>query len=439
MPPKSRGGSGGLSRRAALALIGGGGLLGISASGAFDQVGAQRPFDLAVDDDNALLGIETFGPIEVTQSDVTVDVMELHNRFPDAVFDSVSVTTDSSILSISDPLERGETLANDERLTVRGRVESDRSRTANVELTITVSGSSERIETTRTITVAVDLRGQLPEGCPVSLDISVSVGDDALGEQTSDGDLSLTNEEVDGSVTTTAGSGGSLDIRNTTITGDVIADGDISLRNATVGGDVRTREDSEGTISLENTTVGGSIVGDSDVTSRNSNVDGDLRTREDSEGAITVRGQRTTPATVVGSVVGDGDVEIIAAQIGGEVQTRSGSEGSITITNATVCRAIDADDDLTITNAEVGAVTADGDIQIKPNSTVFGTVNASNNVTLSRNATVKGDINASGDVTVDGTVEGGVFAGGTVDGSGTINGNDPRPSSENGNGGGQGR
>jgi len=56
---KKRGGSGGLSRRAALALIGGGGLLGISSTGAFDQVQGQRPFDLSVNDDNALLGVDS--------------------------------------------------------------------------------------------------------------------------------------------------------------------------------------------------------------------------------------------------------------------------------------------------------------------------------------------------------------------------------------------
>src|SRR6056297_2515486 len=100
MAPTSPGG-GGLSRRAALALIGGGGLLGISASGAFDQVGANRPFDLAVDDDNALLGIDVLGPITVTESGESVDVLELENRFPDAAFDSVSVSADHPMLSIS--------------------------------------------------------------------------------------------------------------------------------------------------------------------------------------------------------------------------------------------------------------------------------------------------------------------------------------------------
>jgi len=444
MAPGS-GGSGGLTRRAALALIGGGGLLSVSASGAFDRVDANRPFELEVDDENAVLDIETFSPIEVGSSGEEVDVVELHNRFPDASFDSVSVTTDSSILSIIEPLERGETLDNGERITVRGRVESDRSRTTNVELTITVSGSSERIETTRTVEVVARGTGS-PDACPVSPVVNASVKNNAGGPISSDGDRTVKNEDIDGDVVTTPDSEGDITVKNATITGDVIADGDIDITNAVVGGDVKTRSDSEGDIGVTNSEIGGDVIADGNIGGdddndpgiKNTLVVGRVETRADGEGSITI--QMTGNREVIGGgIVSDGDIDIQNGLIGGDVETRADSEGDIELQNTAICGAATADGDInTGNNSEIGGdlttrTDSEGDIDIGSNTTIYGSVTAGGDVTISNNAVVKGDVttrnDSEGDVTVDGTVEGGVFADGDVDGSGTINGNDPRASS----------
>ena len=59
MTPRSRGGGGKLSRRAAIALISGGGLLGLTSTGAFTQVDGNREFDISsASDENAFLSIE---------------------------------------------------------------------------------------------------------------------------------------------------------------------------------------------------------------------------------------------------------------------------------------------------------------------------------------------------------------------------------------------
>lgn len=60
----SRTGSGGVTRRAAIGLILGGVVLGVSTSGAFDQVETRRPFGIAVSDTNALVGLVDRGPVK---------------------------------------------------------------------------------------------------------------------------------------------------------------------------------------------------------------------------------------------------------------------------------------------------------------------------------------------------------------------------------------
>ena len=56
MDPKSRGGSGKLSRRSALALVAGGGILSLTGSGAFSEVDTNRSFGVTTaKDDEALL------------------------------------------------------------------------------------------------------------------------------------------------------------------------------------------------------------------------------------------------------------------------------------------------------------------------------------------------------------------------------------------------
>ena len=61
---RSQGGSSRYTRRAALGVIAGGVLLGVSTAGAFDQVETRRPFGIAVDNATALVGIVDRGPVK---------------------------------------------------------------------------------------------------------------------------------------------------------------------------------------------------------------------------------------------------------------------------------------------------------------------------------------------------------------------------------------
>ena len=301
MAPSRRGGGGGLSRRAALALIGGGGLLGISSTGAFDQVRGQRPFDLSVDDDNALLGIEVFTPIEINSSPATVDILELQNRFPDAELTELTISSDSTILSV-ESLD-GLTLQPGETETVRGTISVSESGQSVVNLTVTATTETERIETTRSVEINATVAGYEPGSCPVS----VNVGGDALPEQESDGSITVVDQDVADGIE----AGGSVSItaignRPVIIGGDVEAEGSISI--AANGNDTTVIIDGDvvagGAIDISaggNITIGGDVEADGDIT-------------------ITARGTGTV--TVCGEVESDdGDLSI----------SENGNNASVTI------------------------------------------------------------------------------------------------------------
>lgn len=89
--PGSRGRGGSrYTRRAALGLIGGGVLLGVGASGAFDQVETRRPFGIAVDNATALVGIADLGPVKKNAQEPMVTIT---NNTADTV--SYTVTLDN--------------------------------------------------------------------------------------------------------------------------------------------------------------------------------------------------------------------------------------------------------------------------------------------------------------------------------------------------------
>jgi len=80
MAPTSRGGGGKLSRRAAIAMIAGGGTLAISGTGAFTQAETPRKFSVTTAaDENALLGIKTLD-VTFTETNNTKPILKLTNR-----------------------------------------------------------------------------------------------------------------------------------------------------------------------------------------------------------------------------------------------------------------------------------------------------------------------------------------------------------------------
>lgn len=301
----------------------------------------------------------------------------------------ISVTSNSGILSMNQPLSSVETLGPNERVTVDGTISANRSRTEDVTLSIMVTGERERIETSRVVTVDVDL-GERPAACPVSLD-AVSVGEDALGTQQGD-DIDLSDVEIDGNVL----ADDDVDLEDVTVTGDVIADGDIDLRNTTVGGTVTA----DGDIDI----VGGAVHGDVEA-----------------DGDIDIRGQQDV-VSVRGTVQADGDIDLRGVAIGGDVESDGDIDIQTSNSSSTICGTLIADGNVSLSGsnqhpAETGPIDADGDVDVGNHATVFDTVDS------------------DGDVTVRGTVEGGVFAGGTVSGNGTIHGNDPREDDDGGSGG----
>lgn len=82
MAPKSRGGGGNFSRRAAVALIGGGGLLGVSSTGAFTQFDGDRAFAVSTaSDENALLKIEGLNENKIYTEGTNGHTATISNRF----------------------------------------------------------------------------------------------------------------------------------------------------------------------------------------------------------------------------------------------------------------------------------------------------------------------------------------------------------------------
>lgn len=165
MAPQRAGGDG-LTRRAAVALIAGGALMGISSTGAFDQVEGRRPFDLSVDDNNALLRIEVFSPIEVDSSPTTVDILQFQNRFSDAELTELTVSSDSTTLTVESLA--GVTLQPGESETVRGTISVSGNGQSIVNLTIIATTETERIETTRSVEINATIAGDdgPPDGGP---------------------------------------------------------------------------------------------------------------------------------------------------------------------------------------------------------------------------------------------------------------------------------
>ncbi|MGM0605467.1 MAG: hypothetical protein ACQETB_07315 [Halobacteriota archaeon] len=189
---RSVGSSGSLSRRSALALLGGGGLLAMSGSGAFDAVSADRAFTVDVsDDDEARLGIEIDAPT-VTDGD-SITVLRLTNGFGEA-WDSITVSVLSSgtlDVTVEEILTANETVSPGDSIDVDATVSCDTAGTVPVQLEITASGPTESVTAVRTVEVtcespddgAIDITGVTfrgtgnvnPIASPVTAAITVDV------------------------------------------------------------------------------------------------------------------------------------------------------------------------------------------------------------------------------------------------------------------------
>lgn len=101
MAPKKRSGGGGLSRRAALALIGGGSLLGVSSTGAFNTVDGKRPFAVSTSNDpNALLGLTEIDEDKTYSQSYSITVTnQTGNKL-----DNNNITTENKSLKLKEKM-----------------------------------------------------------------------------------------------------------------------------------------------------------------------------------------------------------------------------------------------------------------------------------------------------------------------------------------------
>jgi hypothetical protein len=134
---KRSGRSGKLSRRTALALIAGGGLVSLSGAGAFSQINANRPSNVGTaSDENALLGIDI--PAEVSMPvGSSKELFTLENQTSGQV--SVQVESLETWLEIEDAVSPpdSETVDTSASIPISGTLNAGGGGNADVQITAT--------------------------------------------------------------------------------------------------------------------------------------------------------------------------------------------------------------------------------------------------------------------------------------------------------------
>jgi len=416
MAPTSRGGGGKLSRRAAIALIAGGGTLAIGGTGAFTQAKTPRRFSVTTAaDENALLGIKTLD-VTFAKTYETKPILELTNR----TGSPLSLTDDDAGISIKSPHNFLTIGGYPDKIypeddwddaIVNAWADSERTNNDPVEVEIKAKSDSTSVTVIHTLNVKTDLA---LDGCPVVPSVNISVGDNALESQIGDKKITITEgQEVDGDIKTEAGSNAQIVIgENVSITGDVIADGKIDIeQNSEIGGNIEIREGSNGSNQIAiggSGKVAGNVIADGKIDiEQNSEIGGNVEIREGSNGSnqIAIGGS----GTVCGSIIADGKIDLEAGnEVGGNILIREGSNGSNQIAIGEGSKVI-------------GSIIADGKIDIEGNNQIGG------------NVKTRVGSNAAVDIGEGGTVNGDVVPDGeySIGESVSIRGADPRPSSGN--------
>lgn len=139
---------GALSRRAAIAVIAGGGLLGITAAGAFEQVSASRNFGVGVSNATAIVGIADQGPVKRNSRETMVT---LTNNTTQRVMYTITLSSCSdgtlynneggSGCSVSRMLNGGN----------QGTIDIAAATTGTINYEIRAVGSSFTVETTGSV------------------------------------------------------------------------------------------------------------------------------------------------------------------------------------------------------------------------------------------------------------------------------------------------
>lgn len=207
-----------------------------------------------------------------------------------------------------------------------------------------------------------------------------TVGGDVATKPKSDGNVTVQDSTVDGSVT--ADGGVSAVKSSSKIRGDVTAGGDIpELKNSTVTGKVKTTDGSGGSMTIEDATVGGNVEADDTISA--------IKSTSEINGDVTANGN-------ISEIGGK-------SKVGGDVTTKPGSNGKVKIKESTVGGSVDADGKISAikSNSEIGgSIDAGGNISELKESKVGGSVTTTDGGSVTvKNSTVGGRI------TIDGMVE----------------------------------
>lgn len=430
MARKSRGGGGKVSRRAAIALIAGGGTIAISGTGAFTQTDAPRKFSVTTTtDEDAFLGIR---PVDVTftQTGQQKTILELNNQTSSTLLlddrNGVEKNMVYNFLSITDYPSKIEPTDGWVGVEARLRARSRKKRKTQtpVELTINAESDSTSVSVVHTVNISTNLSRGLPKGCPINPGITVSVDDNAQNTVTNPTTLS---KDVDGDVIIS--NGNDLDLTS----------------NSTIRISGSIRGSSTGNIKLKNDKVGNNITsspGKNIKLQQGSTVDGYVK----AGGGITINGKQKSNSVVSkyieansidqiqDAIIGGyikltgGGGEIQRSNIGGNVTTSSGND--VSIKNSTVCGTVISDGNAKIKKGSkiksVKTTTGGKNIKIKNGSEVTQdiTLKGSGTVKIKNKSVVSGSIFAvDGTVKVKATVKGDVTANKvTIDSNGTVEG-----------------
>lgn len=374
---RDRGGSGSISRRTALALLGGGGLLGVTVSGAFDSVRGDRPFDVGVSGDgDARLVIDLENP-SGSNGD-TLTLLELENQASGSFSDlDVTVTSTGSLgLDVEEPLGPGETFDPGGAVSIVATVSCTEDVTETVDLEIVTSGPNERIEATRSIDVTCRGDFQGPIQVPAcDLDSTGSEADVHIGRNdTSDGIAGEYDVYVSGGAS---------------VAGDIDVTGTVDLTNgASVSGGVTAG----GSITMSGgVEVGGSIVTGSSLTMTN--------------GASIVAGAERIEVCGDFDLGGGPNIEVGEIRVGGDLSNAgppgvgrhlTTSDGNVFIggdVDVSGGIKIESSDDIVVN----GSIFWDGNML----STVTGDLVIGGDLIVEQG----GVVDVEGDVTVDGAID----------------------------------
>lgn len=433
---RSRGGSGGLSRRAALALIGAGGFTAVGASGAFDSVSADRRFNLPVGGGNELIGIDAQNP---TGNDGdTVTLLTLYNRFPEPIESlSVEVISEPSSISldIEDPLDRGEAFDTADPLDVSATVSCSETTTERVELEIVATGESEEVRTTTSTNITCRTGGR---GVCAVPSIPGCVETEFPPSGSTDCSVEITTGEFDEELKGNTDIGGALVI-DASDEADLVLGGSASIGNhvrmdssdditfdiggnASIGGvlqlvsegaiDAEIKQnlpdgicfDGAGAIGL-NVSGGSSVSGPVSVTSED---DVDVVVSDGSDtGSVSV----ATPADVTVDLSGGTSLGSLDIENGSEVELSLDQGGNVIDGSATVTASDEVDielngneqlnGDLSVTGDDHVALTLDGSSQIDGDVSLDTTGDVTVEVLGNASITSSLAIETEGEVSVD--------------------------------------